>query len=88
MKLINRIRFGFQIGTILCFFMVLGAIGSLETGRTNFLQMILQVILFAGMGAFFAHMSKKRFFIRLPHKRPRRPAASAHTYPARAGYTP
>lgn len=76
MKLVRRIRFLFQAGVLLAFFLVFGTVGAFETDLINPVQFVLQITWCTGFGAFCARMSRRRFFIRL--KGLRRQPSSKH----------
>lgn len=65
MKLVRRVRFLFQAGVLLAFFLVFGTVGALETDIINPIQFAVQLTACTGFGVFCARMSRRRFFIRL-----------------------
>ncbi len=65
MKLVRRVRFLFQAGVLLAFFLVFGTVGALETDMINPVQFAVQLTACTGFGVFCARMSRRRFFIRL-----------------------
>ncbi|MGI5967644.1 MULTISPECIES: hypothetical protein [Anaerotruncus] len=70
MKLVQLIRYLFQVMVLVAVFCLIGSIGAWETGSINFPQLLLQLILFSGCALFASHLSHQRFFIRVRRRRP------------------